>query len=54
MNLFIQILVSLGLKLLTESFVKGIIITCAEAVAARTENDIDNQVVAYVKEAWKD
>lgn len=48
-----KVLASLGASLLTEAVVKRLIILTLEKVAAKTETDVDNQVLAICKEAWE-
>jgi hypothetical protein len=47
-----QVLVSLLSALLTEAFLKRIIVMVLERVVSRTESDIDNKILEAAKEAW--
>jgi len=53
MQAVLQILMSLGMKLLAEPILKRVIVLGLEAVVARTENTEDDKLVAIVKEAWE-
>lgn len=47
-----KVLVSMVTSLLTEAVLKKLIVMALEKVVAKTENDIDNQVLAECKKAW--
>lgn len=47
-----KVLLSLLTSLLTEAVIKKAILLLLEKVSAKTENDIDNQLLAIAKEAW--
>jgi hypothetical protein len=40
-------------QLATESFIKKAVIVCLEKVAALTETEVDNKLLAAAKEAWE-
>jgi hypothetical protein len=48
-----KIALSLLMQLVTENFIKQIIVHTLEVLAKKTEAEWDNQLVANVKEAWK-
>jgi hypothetical protein len=48
-----KVLLSLVTSLLTETVLKKVIILLLEKVSAKTENDLDNQLLAIAKEAWE-
>jgi hypothetical protein len=48
-----KVLLSLATSLLTETVLKRVIILLLERVSAKTENDLDNQLLAIAKEAWE-
>lgn len=48
-----KVLLSLLTSLLTEPVLKRVIILLLEKVSAKTENDLDNQLLAIAKEAWQ-
>ncbi len=48
-----KVLLSLATSLLTETVLKRVIILLLEKVSAKTENDLDNQLLAIAKEAWE-
>lgn len=47
-------LLSLLMALLTEKFLKKGIIAVLEEIADKTQNDLDNKLLAAAKEAWED
>ena len=47
-------LLSLLMALLTEKFLKKSIIAVLEEIADKTQNDLDNKLLAAAKEAWED
>ncbi len=47
-----KVLVSMVTSLFTEAVLKKLIVMALEKVVAKTENDIDNQVLAECKKAW--
>jgi len=47
-----KVLVSMVTSLLTEAVLKKLIVVALEKIVAKTENDIDNQVLAECKKAW--
>ena len=53
MQAIMSILMSLGMKLLTEAVLKRVILVGMEAVVKRTENKEDDKLYEVVKEAWK-
>ena len=50
---FGKVLLGLLTSLLTETVLKKVIILLLEKVSAKTENDLDNQLLAIAKEAWE-
>lgn len=46
-------LLSMASALLTEAVLKKTVILLLEKVSAKTENDLDNQLLAIAKEAWE-
>ena len=46
------ILVKMALQLVTEKFVKKVVILAAEAVVKRTQSEEDDKLVSAMKEAW--
>lgn len=47
-------LLSLLMALLTEKFLKKGIIAVLEEIADKTQNDLDNKLLAAAKEAWEE
>lgn len=47
-------LLGLLMALLTERFLKKSIIASLEKIVDRTQNDLDNKILAAAKEAWED
>ena len=47
-----SLLVTLLTSLLTEKFLKKAIVSVLEAIAGKTANTLDNQLVAAAREAW--
>jgi uncharacterized membrane protein len=47
-----KVLVSMVTSLFTEAVLKKLIVMALEKVVAKTENDIDNQVLAECIKAW--
>lgn len=47
-----SVLLSMLMSLLTEKFMKKALIAGLEALAKKTENEVDDKVVAAAKEAW--
>lgn len=47
-------LLGLFMALLTEKFLKKTIIASLEKIVDRTQNDLDNKILAAAKEAWED
>lgn len=47
-----KVLVSMVTSLFTEAVLKKLIVLALEKVVAKTENEIDNQVLAECKKAW--
>jgi hypothetical protein len=48
-----KVLLSLATSLLTEVVIKKVTILLLEKIAAKTENELDNQLLAIAKEAWE-
>jgi hypothetical protein len=48
----LSVLMSLGMKLLTETVLKKVIVIGMEAVVKRTENPEDDKLVQTIKQAW--
>lgn len=48
----LKALASLGMSLLTETFLKDIIILALEKLAASTKTDLDDKLLADMKKAW--
>lgn len=48
-----KVLLSLVTSLITEAVMKKVIILLLEKVSAKTENELDNQLLAIAKEAWE-
>lgn len=47
-------LLGLLMSLMTEKFLKKTIIASLEKIVDRTQNDLDNKILAAAKEAWED
>lgn len=56
MNMVISILtstlLSMGTKLLTEKFVKLLIVKLLEIIVKRTQTDVDDKLLAEAKKSW--
>lgn len=50
--ILLKTLAGLGMSLLTESFLKDIIVLGLEKLAQSTQTDADDRLVADVKKAW--
>lgn len=50
--ILLSILSKLVVSLVTETFVKSIIFQLAHAIAKKTQNDVDDQIVEAVRQAW--
>lgn len=48
----VKVLLSMLTSLLTETFLKAIIIEALQMLANRTENEWDNRLLEKAKEAW--
>ena len=44
--------ISLGLKLLTESFIKDVVVLALEQIVKKTKTDLDDQLLQFIKKAW--
>lgn len=49
-----KILLSMVLPLVTEKALKALVIMALEKVAKRTENEVDDNLVKIVKDAWNE
>lgn len=47
-----KVLIGMATSLLTESFLKPLVIHGLEALARKTQSDLDDQVVKDVKKTW--
>jgi hypothetical protein len=50
---FGKVFLSLATSLLTEVVIKKVTILLLEKIAAKTESDLDNQLLVIAKEAWE-
>jgi hypothetical protein len=51
MTIIINILTTIGLKLLTSTVIENLLVIGAETLAKRTTSDVDDKAVAIIKEA---